>query len=167
MKHFKYFFSIIVMSLLLLSSCDDFVTERELGKAKTDSYSFTVQPYQWIEMGQPETALYGYSVKINVPEITQDVLDNGLVMVYMKMDNEYAALPFTFTFDGYQTIFEYTLQLNIVNIYLFDTDLQTLDPTGPITFKVVIINDFGAIGMSEEVIKDMEYEDVLLLNQND
>ena len=167
MKKHNYLSIIMVCTLLFFGSCEKIVTENEKGKATTKSSLFTIQYYQWMEDGNSGDEMYGYYVSLPCPDITDDVINNGLVMAYMKVGDAYAALPFILTLDGYEKTFEYLIRKEEVLIYVFDSDLFTLAPSGAIEFRIVIINNFSSLRKTEEEIKNLEYEEVILLNQND
>jgi hypothetical protein len=85
-----------------------------------------------------------YYCDLNVPEITQDIVDNGAVFVYMSNGNSaWTALPCTIPIDGsYSSTYTPVHFVGGVRIWKTDTDLLTLDP-GSSTFKVVVVSDHG------------------------
>ncbi len=60
------------------------------GNANVKSLTFTITPGQW----QTTSAQNKY-VEITVPEITQDILDNGMIITYFKTNGTLVQLPFT------------------------------------------------------------------------
>jgi hypothetical protein len=87
-----------------------------------------------------------YRTDISEPLITQDVIDNGAVMVYKSNDNGgWVALPCTLPIDDtYASTFSFVMYEGGVTVWKTDTDLLTLDP-GISTFKVVILSQHGLI----------------------
>lgn len=87
-----------------------------------------------------------YKTTISEPQITQDIIDNGAVMVYKSNGNGgWIALPYTLPIDNtYSSTFSYVLYDGGVTVWKTDTDLLTLDP-GTSTFKIVILSQHGLI----------------------
>jgi hypothetical protein len=85
-----------------------------------------------------------YYCDLSVPEITQDIVDNGAVFVYMSNGNGgWTALPHTEPIDGsYSSTYTPVHFVGGVRIWKTDTDLLTLDP-GSSTFKVVVVSENG------------------------
>jgi hypothetical protein len=87
-----------------------------------------------------------YKTQISEPLITQDIIDNGAVMVYMSNGNGgWIALPCTLPIDDtYASTFSFVLYDGGLTVWKTDTDMLTLDP-GTTTFKVVILSQHGLI----------------------
>jgi hypothetical protein len=87
-----------------------------------------------------------YKTTISEPKITQEIIDNGAVMVYKSNENGgWIALPYTLPIDNtYSSTFSFVLYDGGVTIWKTDTDLLTLDP-GTSTFKIVILSQHGLI----------------------
>ncbi len=85
-----------------------------------------------------------YYCEMNIPAVTQDVLDNGAVMVYIQNNSgNWIALPCTLPIDGnYSSTYTPVHSLGKVSVWKTDTDLLTLDP-GISTFKVVVVSEHG------------------------
>jgi hypothetical protein len=85
-----------------------------------------------------------YYCDLNVPEITQEIVDNGAVFVYMSNGNGgWAALPCAIPIDGnYSSTYTPYHAIGWVRVWKTDTDLVTLDP-GSTTFKVVVVSGHG------------------------
>ncbi|MEN9399526.1 MAG: hypothetical protein RL632_627 [Bacteroidota bacterium] len=120
----------VVLSMLMmfiLSSCN----KDKYGNTDISSSTHTVS---WV-FEDPS-----YTTTIIVPEITQDVLDNGAIMVYMtNFNGGWIALPCTLPMDvSYASTFTPEFFVGGVKIWQTDTDLLTLDP-GTMQFKVVVL----------------------------
>ena len=87
-----------------------------------------------------------YKTQISEPLITQDIIDNGAVMVYMSNGNGgWIALPCTLPQDAtYSSTYSFVLYDGGLTVWKTDTDMLTLDP-GTTTFKVVILSQHGLI----------------------
>ena len=116
-----------MLTLLVLSSCG----KSKYGNTDISSSTFTVT---WI-FEDPS-----YTTTLDVPEITQDVLDNGAVMVYMSnFDGVWTALPCTIPMStSYASTYTPKIYFGGVTIIQTDTDLLSLDP-GLLEFKVVVL----------------------------
>jgi hypothetical protein len=105
-----------------------------------------------------------YFGEIYNSEITQDVLDNGAVLVYANSGtNTWSQLPVTFyQSSSYSTTLEVVTYPNTVRIYWTDSDLTQPATPPAMTFKVVVFTpkmlmenpgiDFKNINEVEEVL---------------
>lgn len=92
-------------------------------------------------------AFPSYYTQISEPLITQDIIDNGAVMVYMSHGNGggWIALPCTLPQDAtYSSAYSFVIYDGGLSVWKTDTDMYTLDP-GTKTFKVVILSQQGLI----------------------
>jgi hypothetical protein len=130
MKRIIFFSAILVA---LFTSC----SKKTYGNTDITSDTYTVS---WT-FDDPS-----YKTDIPEPLITQDIIDNGAVMVYISNNNGgWVALPFTLPMDNtYSSTFSYVLYNGGLTVWKTDTDMLTLDP-GMTTFKVVILSQHGLI----------------------
>jgi len=104
------------------------------------SFYYTIYENEWETFGVPGVG-FGYTGSMDFPEITEDVLNYGAVLVYLYQDNSLFPLPTTFINagdGGYMTSIWVTLQYEQVLITFQDSDGNTINP-GDQEFKVVII----------------------------
>lgn len=87
-----------------------------------------------------------YKTEISESLITQDIIDNGAVMVYKSNGNGgWIALPYTLPLNAtYSSTYSFVLYDGGLTVWKTDTDMLTLDP-GTTTFKVVILSQQGLI----------------------
>lgn len=87
-----------------------------------------------------------YKTEISESLITQDIIDNGAVMVYKSNGNGgWIALPYTLPLNAtYSSTYSFVLYDGGLTVWKTDTDVLTLDP-GTTTFKVVILSQQGLI----------------------
>lgn len=87
-----------------------------------------------------------YTCVINDADITQDVVDNGAVHVYMSNGGGgWVALPCTLPMsETYASTYTPVHFVGGVKIWQTDTDLLTLDPAQK-TFKVIILSEHDMI----------------------
>ena len=75
--------------------------------------------------------------------ITQDILNNGAVLVYVAEGVNYYQLPYTFyPSSSYSRTYNYVHYLGGLKVYVTDSDLNTPEP-GTLKFKVVVIEASG------------------------
>lgn len=131
MKNNFYLFTLL--ALLMFSACK----KDKYGNTDIEANTYTVN---W-NYEDPS-----YTCVINESLITQDVVDNGAVHVYMSNGNGgWTALPFTIPMDpSYSSTFTPVHYVGGVKVWKTDTDLLTLDP-GTTTFKVVIVSHHGLL----------------------
>lgn len=68
------------------------------GNANVISINYFVGEENWYDVGTPGENDFFLAADLDVPEITQDIYDNGLVLVYYRAndDEPWIALPYTF-----------------------------------------------------------------------
>ena len=75
------------------------------GNANVQTYNITVYPSDWIESGTVGESMYGYYALKEISGIDNDMVNNGAVLVYLNAGGSYVAMPVTFTYDGYTSIY--------------------------------------------------------------
>lgn len=114
----------------------------EDGNANVVSQTFNVSSSDWEESGTPGDDMYGYEVTLNVPSITDDIVNNGMVYVYAVIQNNGSnvnfQLPFIYTYNGWTSFFEFAYEKSSVGIMALDDDLYTSQPSDMV-FRVVVV----------------------------
>lgn len=85
-------------------------------------------------------------LSLNYPAITQDIINSGAVLVYVKVGESYNQLPLTFyQSSSYSSSVE--VSTFVGGLYLFWTDSDLIQPIypGSQTFKIVVIASSGMI----------------------
>jgi len=109
---------------------------------QTKFYEVHVTDAGWI----PMDSMYHYA-KLQMPQITQDVIDHGLVQVYRIIEQNdkvyYAPLPATLTdFDDsgnlVSTLIDYDYTLGEIYVYVTFSDLNVFENPGEHKFRVAI-----------------------------
>ena len=158
------FFAIIVFTFTSCKKEGPIGPEGPQGPAGEDarnnvsSFYYTIYENEWQEFGDPGVG-FGYISAMDFPEITEDVLNYGAVLVYLYDDGSLFSLPTTFVNSGdggYLTSIWVTLQYQQVLITYQDSDGLTVNP-GDQEFKVVIIE--GGIDIPE-TLNLSNYEEV-------
>lgn len=87
-----------------------------------------------------------YIATMSAPNITQEIVDKGAVLVYLENAGTYIQLPITLYNNGYQTLVDFEHYLGTVRVSWADSDLtQPVAPTSNIKFKIVTIASSGMI----------------------
>ena len=96
-----------------------------------------------------------WEITFTYPAITQDIIDKGAVLVYLKNGTAYTQLPLTFyQSSSYSTSLEVSNFLGGVKIFWTDSDLtQPINP-GSWTFKIVVIAASGKMANPNVNYKD-------------
>ena len=122
------------------------------GNADLEHYTYTVQSNQWFTRGVFGQSGFQYYYQIDIPGITQSVMDYGAVMVYIKRSdlNLFYPLPVITDNDGYVNTIQNNVYLGMVEIFIEDTDFHTEAP-GQITFKVVVFDQLKSLPKSLDI----------------
>jgi hypothetical protein len=119
--------------ILLISSCTKTVTQiQQVDQAFSTIY--TLNAGGW---GSPDGG-FSYSTNLDVPELNQNMLDNGAVVVYLSFDNgsNYEAIPEVFDGISYGSLHS----LGLITLDLHAVDGTKINaPGGTILAKVVLI----------------------------
>ena len=108
------------------------------GNADMSTVDFTVYGSDWIEYGTFGQPQYGFAVDLAMPEITSNVIQYGMVTLYMKTGESWTPVPFNIYKDGYQGGFYYKMSRGIFSIDYLESDQQTIRPDSQI-FRLVIV----------------------------
>ena len=123
---------IFIASLVVVASCkkDD---DSAYGNAKIYSTQYTVT---WT-IDAP-----GYYCTMDDVNITQDIVDSGIVEVYMSNgSNGWISLPITMPISStYSSTFTPVHYLGGVSVWAYDTDTEQSADPGTTTFKIVCIS---------------------------
>ena len=124
--------SLLLLSIVLLSGCEKEGPAGADGNANVVSTTFTSSAWTF---NSPS-----WMLSYNYPAITQEIINTGAVLVYIRVNNSYNQLPLTFyQSSDYSTTIEVSNSVGGVNIFWTDSDLvQPINP-GTQTFKVVVI----------------------------
>ncbi len=105
------------------------------GNANVVSSSITSGSWSFVSPSWSQSFTYS--------AITQDILDNGAVLVYVASGVNYYQLPYTFyPTSSYSRTYNYVHYLGGLKVYVTDSDLNTPEP-GTLKFKVVVIEASG------------------------
>jgi hypothetical protein len=81
-----------------------------------------------------------WGITFTYPAITQNIIDKGAVLVYMKVGQAYNQLPLTiYQSATYSSSYEVSTNVGTVGIFVTDSDLTQPNNPGSQTFKIVVI----------------------------
>jgi len=131
------FISFLVLTLFSVSCTKDIG-----GNAEMSTVDFNVQTSQWQELGTWQVAGYGFYVDLDFPELTSNVIQNGMVSLYMKSGDSWIPVPVYFYNQTDQYQFQggyfYRMKQGIFSIEYYENDGQTGNP-GTQIFRLVIV----------------------------
>lgn len=133
------------------------------GNANVISINYFVGEENWYEVGTPGETDFFLAADLDVPEINQDIYDNGLVLVYYRAnDNEpWIALPYTFISHdpAYIEKLDMIYNLSFVGLQSQATDKGASAWTG--VFRVVVA-EAVPVGKTEINYNDYDTANALL-----
>lgn len=130
------------------------------GNANVQSMTFSVSPGDWSPFGTSGQVGYGFGVNVIAGIITDEIVDDGAVLLYLKSATDrWTALPVTIPEGStWNKTWLYHYGDQNVQIEVYDDDQLTVAPTQVNVFKVVAIANSGM--MLEDGVNPNSYEDV-------
>jgi hypothetical protein len=131
----RFFFFALALFALSISSCTDDGNNTDLS-----TISFTIRASSWIESGEIFIDNHGFYVDLPMPELTDNVVNNGMVSLYRlrSSDGAWEPVPLVNYYSSYNGGYIYFFKKGILSIDYHDSDFQEVNP-GEQTFKLVII----------------------------
>ena len=141
MKQTVYFFIFTV--LLFTNSCTD---DEHAHDPYMEMSSVTV-PIVWESADLSGNGVdESWTVGIPWDGITQDVLDNGAVLVYrLNIGNSWSLLPLTFPWGNYETTVQVWVSVGGVLLSWIDTDLYLPEYPFITQIRIVVIENKSAL----------------------
>lgn len=130
----KLLFLSLFSILIMITSCE---TDNG-GNADMRTVDFVIQSSDWVEIGIQGYPGYGFAVDIDMPEITDNVVQDGMVSLYMKSGESWLPVPIYFYNDTFQGGYIYALKRGLFSIEYYESDHLTLRPASQI-FRLVIV----------------------------
>ncbi len=130
--------------ILIIVATISFSCEVDDDDTPVASYIYNVSPSSW------SGNINGFSTYLNVPEITNDIFYNGVVLVYMIMnevteDTHICQLPYSYIDNNLIDYMDYNTYVGGISIQQRQTingRNSTVPPLYNYTFKVVLIDNF-------------------------
>jgi len=142
----RLIFIAVIALTLFASSCTDEIG----GNADMSTVDFTVQDNDWGIVGTEGEVGYGYVVDLDFPELTDNVIQNGMVSLYMKVEDAWIPVPVYFYSQFYddqnnQYLYEggffYRMRKGVFSIDYYENDGFTQNP-GTQIFRLVIVQPY-------------------------
>ena len=134
MKNTILMFSVF-LGLILISCKKETIRETTTIQSQSNISTFTVYNTNWITSNQFQIATIMNSA------ITQDIVDNGAVLVYLKENSNWVSLPLTYYGNAaYSTTIRVDHNVGFFKVYRSNSDLSTPGNPGNQTYKCVLIS---------------------------
>ncbi len=130
--------TLIFISLIVISLFSASCTEKIGGNADLQTIDFVVQKSDWVEYGIIGSPGYGFAVDLSMPELTDNVIQNGMVSLYIKSGESWTPVPVYIYHDGFQGGYIYALKKGIFSIEYYESDQQTVRPETQV-FRLVVV----------------------------
>lgn len=132
---------VLLVTMTIFSSCKK---EGPAGPAGEDGnanvVSSTITSSSWAYTAP------SWAITFTYPAITQEIINSGAVLVYIKVGNNYNQLPLTFyPSASYSSTIEVSTFVGGLSLLWTDSDLIQPNNPGSQTFKVVVIAASGLI----------------------
>ncbi|MEQ8910292.1 MAG: hypothetical protein RIC95_13925 [Vicingaceae bacterium] len=148
---------LILATITIFASCEKEGPEGPTGPAGKDgvdgnanvSSSLTVSSWTYDDPS--------WVANLSIPAITQDIVNTGAVLAYIKTQDTFYQIPITFyQTSTYSTSVEVETKLGGVSIYWTDSDRTTPVNPGSQTFKIIVIASSDRIKKSGIDVSDYE-----------
>lgn len=127
--------------------------------------STTITLNNWVKIYDDSTEFEYYHI-IAWDKITQDIKDNGVIMVYAKDDSSWVALPASVAFQSYSTSFIFSVNTGSIRLNMDGYDLEgspgsaNAVNTEGYVIRIVVIPSSGKRKLDEKNIDIKDYEAV-------
>lgn len=144
----KLLFSLFAISLISMSCTKEGPTGRTGpqgpagfdGQVDVQAFEYEVLPSAWNESGIIGESDYGFFALADFPELTNTVLDGGIVIGYFILpDNGQIPMPAIFYNNGFSTNYDYVLYPGEIEFYKRESDNQTEPPVVVQYYKMVVV----------------------------
>jgi len=134
----KLILILLVAVSLLSSSCSDEVG----GNANMSTVDFIVRDTEWGIFGTEGVVGYGFAIDLDFPELTSNVIQNGMVSLYVKSGDSWIPVPVYFYYQSDETLYQggffYRMKQGVFSIDYYESDGYTQNP-GTQSFRLVIV----------------------------
>ena len=160
LKFLSYTVFVLFLSIAITSCSGDDGATGPAGPAGADGAdgidgNANVIASDWFNATWPTNTSATYATFTHdAPELTQDILDSGVILVYMKTSNAVYPLPISFIGDSNPK--EYDFWANLGSIRIWFTAESAITPSSTKQFRYVIIpsNNTAARGTSTVDVND-------------
>lgn len=134
---------ILLLTLVAISVFAVSCSKDTGGNADIRTVDFIVQSTEWVQYGTSGQQGFGYAVDLDFPEITNNVIENGMVTLYMKRNDVWSSVPFNYFYqssagENYEGGYFYSMKPGVFSIDYYESDHFTQNP-GTQIFRLVIV----------------------------
>lgn len=133
----------LIAIVLMAVSCQK---KKEYVISKT-TIDITVDSADWTPAGTIDSNNYQLQYVMNVPEITQHIMDNGMVLCYLSSEDlsypepiGYTLMPYMSTTFGNMSIYSAVVKLDTVTFTVKDTEL-TLPAAHNAHYRLIVCDE--------------------------
>jgi hypothetical protein len=149
MNSFNLFVMNIILSGLALTACDSgnntycpnqgrVAAETLFSNENFQLYTFTVAARNWCTLSHTER-----SVEVSIPSVSEKIINEGSVMLYLSDVGKEIALPFTYYQIRKAVSFQPSYKEKFVYVNVFGSFI--LNISSPLRFKVLVISGPGLL----------------------
>ena len=170
MRIFKTIFTLLLLAIFTISCSSDDGTDGINGVDGKQGVAGTANVIYSAWLTAPTAAAEtvdgtsGMSTTLNAPELTDDILSKGTVLVYVSFGSGTFSLPYTSTAGGFVNTITAVSTLKKIKLFRFRHDQGgTVNLTTSLTWRYILIPGGVAAATSKTVKQDyskMSYEDV-------
>lgn len=170
MRIFKTIFALLLLALFTISCSSDDGTDGINGVDGKQGVAGTANVIYSAWLTAPTAAAEtvdgtsGMSTTLNAPELTDDILSKGTVLVYVSFGSGTFSLPYTSTAGGFVNTITAVSTLKKIKLFRFRHDQGgTVNLPTSLTWRYILIPGGVAAATSKTVKQDyskMSYEDV-------
>lgn len=167
MKTLKRLFGLMIVPALISASCEGEGTEGPAGpagNANVKSYTISVEPGDWTEMGTPGNANHMYTALVDTFSVLDEAIaTGGMVLVYRINVNlfqtAYIPLPSEEPQTSFTRRWEYLYAPGSIGFTVRDDNNNTLQPGSAVNFKIVLAPSIN--GKQAAELEKMSYEEAM------
>lgn len=170
MRIFKTIFALLLVALFTISCSSDDGTDGTNGVDGKQGVAGTANVIYSAWLTAPTAAAEtvdgtsGMSTTLNAPELTDDILSKGTVLVYVSFGSGTFSLPYTSTAGGFVNTITAVSTLKKIKLFRFRHDQGgTVNLPTSLTWRYILIPGGVAAATSKTVKQDyskMSYEEV-------
>lgn len=170
MRIFKTIFTLLLVALFTISCSSDDGTDGangvdgKQGVAGTANVIYSAWLTAPVAVAETVDGTSGMSTTLNAPELTDDILSKGTVLVYVSFGSGTFSLPYTSTAGGFVNTITAISTLKKIKLFRFRHDQGgTVNLPTSLTWRYILIPGGVAAATSKTVKLDyskMSYEEV-------
>ena len=170
MKTLKTIFSLLTIGVFLISCSGDDGTDGidgingEEGATGTANVIYSAWLNAPVAVAETVDGTYGMSTSLNAPELSEDIVTKGTVLVYVSFGSGNFSLPYTSTAGGFANTLTAISSLKKIKLFRFRHDqAATVNIPTSLSWRYILIP--GGVAATGKAAKkpnysEMSYEEV-------